>query len=134
MSSHLQISSQNPYAERFIGAPHVLTVSIENATELESAVRLALTSQVPSPPLISCLSQVTPYLPVEFTPEGMLQRVDALVQKQDLCSPVADWPPFSSAQFVHAERGASCQIACATKGESECPDGPVEPRDCRSRL
>ncbi|VDK68126.1 unnamed protein product [Litomosoides sigmodontis] len=36
------LTSQNPYAEFFIGRPHVLTVDIENSSQVEDAIREAL--------------------------------------------------------------------------------------------
>lgn len=41
-----QLTSQNPYAELFIGRPHVLTVDTENSSQVEDAVREALHSKV----------------------------------------------------------------------------------------
>ena len=42
----LQISSQHPYAETFIGRPHVWTVDVSNKTDVREAVRAILRTEV----------------------------------------------------------------------------------------
>lgn len=44
--SHLQLTSQHPYAEVYIGQPHVWTVDIGNAAEVERALRSILSQKV----------------------------------------------------------------------------------------
>lgn len=41
-----QISSQHPYAEKFIGKPHVWTVDVTNQSEVREAVRAILRTEV----------------------------------------------------------------------------------------
>lgn len=41
-----QISSQHPYAETFIGKPHVWTVDLTNETDVREAVRAILHTEV----------------------------------------------------------------------------------------
>lgn len=41
-----QISSQHPYAETFIGKPHVWTVDLTNKTDVREAVRAILHTDV----------------------------------------------------------------------------------------
>lgn len=41
-----QITSQNPYAEVFVGEPFVQTVNIENIAEVEEALQKILNSSV----------------------------------------------------------------------------------------
>lgn len=41
-----QISSQHPYAEQFIGKPHVWTVDVTNETDVREAVRAILRTEV----------------------------------------------------------------------------------------
>ncbi|KAK1876816.1 Alpha-16-mannosylglycoprotein 6-beta-N-acetylglucosaminyltransferase A [Dissostichus eleginoides] len=85
-----ELTSQHPYAEVYVGQPHVWTVDIENPVEVENAIR-------------SILSQkIEPYLPYEFTCEGMLQRVNAFIQNQDFCH----------GQVKLAEPGRSCKQVC----------------------
>lgn len=43
-----QVSSQHPYAEQYIGRPHVMTVDYNNSLEFESAVREILRTEVHS--------------------------------------------------------------------------------------
>lgn len=42
----LQLTSQHPYAEVYIGQPHVWTVDIENPAEVEKAIRSILSQKV----------------------------------------------------------------------------------------
>ncbi|VBB28148.1 unnamed protein product [Acanthocheilonema viteae] len=94
-----KLTSQNPYAELFIGRPHVLTVDIENLSQVEDAIHEAL------------LSKPTAYIPFEFTILGMLQRVSILVSKQDFCH-VGRFPPPNAMLTVEAVPMQSCQDAC----------------------
>ncbi|KAM4602170.1 alpha-1,6-mannosylglycoprotein 6-beta-N-acetylglucosaminyltransferase A [Polymixia lowei] len=95
-----ELTSQHPYAEVYIGQPHVWTVDIENPAEVERALR-------------SILSQkIEPYLPYEFTCEGMLQRVNAFIENQDFCHGQVMWPPLSALQVKLAEPGRSCKQVC----------------------
>ncbi|XP_032900509.1 alpha-1,6-mannosylglycoprotein 6-beta-N-acetylglucosaminyltransferase B isoform X1 [Amblyraja radiata] len=76
-----EVSSQHPYTEYFIGKPHVWTVDYNNTEELAAVVRTISETKV------------EPYLPYEFTCEGMLERVHAYIQHQDLCETVfLTWP------------------------------------------
>ena len=43
-----QITSQNPYAEDFIGKPYVYTIDIHNETEVENTIKDILISKVMS--------------------------------------------------------------------------------------
>ena len=47
MTLALQVSSQHPYAETFIGKPHVWTVDVTNKTDVREAVRAILRTEVP---------------------------------------------------------------------------------------
>uniref|UniRef100_A0A915Q629 alpha-1,6-mannosyl-glycoprotein 6-beta-N-acetylglucosaminyltransferase n=1 Tax=Setaria digitata TaxID=48799 RepID=A0A915Q629_9BILA len=94
-----ELTSQNPYAEIFIGRPQVLTIDIANSSQVEDAIRDAL------------LSKPVPYIPFEFTVLGMLQRVNILISKQDFCY-VSRFPPLQAVQIVEAVPMQSCQDAC----------------------
>ncbi|XP_071822891.1 alpha-1,6-mannosylglycoprotein 6-beta-N-acetylglucosaminyltransferase A-like isoform X2 [Apostichopus japonicus] len=99
-------SSQHPYAEMFIGKPHVWTVNIYNRAELEGALQE-----------ISNIGTVEPLLPFEYTCEGMLQRVSVYVQHQDYCSSaLPTWPPLSALQVMTADDDVSCKKACSNLG------------------
>eukprot|EP00064_Thunnus_orientalis_P023332 superscaffoldBa00008699_g23568 len=65
-----EVSSQHPYAEQYIGRPHVMTVDYNNSLEFDSAIREIMRTKV------------EPYLPYEYTCEGMLERVHAYIQNQ----------------------------------------------------
>ncbi|XP_067372638.1 alpha-1,6-mannosylglycoprotein 6-beta-N-acetylglucosaminyltransferase A-like isoform X1 [Channa argus] len=98
-----EVTSQHPYAEA-IGEPYVWIVDMHNSTDVDRA-------------LTAILSQsIEPYIPYEFTCEGMLQRVNALIEKQEFCYITGRWPPVSSLQVVEAEAGTSCKQACQKVG------------------
>uniref|UniRef100_A0A147AI28 alpha-1,6-mannosyl-glycoprotein 6-beta-N-acetylglucosaminyltransferase n=1 Tax=Fundulus heteroclitus TaxID=8078 RepID=A0A147AI28_FUNHE len=98
-----EVTSQHPYAEE-IGEPYVWMVDMDNQTDVERAITAILNLTI------------KPYLPYEFTCEGMLQRLNALIEKQDFCSPTMSWPPLSALQVVRAEAGTSCKQACRQAG------------------
>ncbi|XP_034549996.1 alpha-1,6-mannosylglycoprotein 6-beta-N-acetylglucosaminyltransferase A-like [Notolabrus celidotus] len=98
-----EVASQHPYAEA-IGEPYVWLVDMNNSTDVERALNAILNQSI------------EPYLPFEFTCEGMLQRVNILIEKQDFCDSTRSWPPLSTLQVVKAEAGTSCKQACKDKG------------------
>lgn len=95
-----ELTSQHPYAEVFIGRPHVWTVDLSNQEEVEDAVKAILSQKI------------EPYMPYEFTCEGMLQRINAFIEKQDFCHGQVMWPPLSALQVKLAEPGQSCKQVC----------------------
>uniref|UniRef100_A0A7E4USP5 alpha-1,6-mannosyl-glycoprotein 6-beta-N-acetylglucosaminyltransferase n=1 Tax=Panagrellus redivivus TaxID=6233 RepID=A0A7E4USP5_PANRE len=99
-----KLTSQNPYMERFVGEPWVITVDVFNQTELKSAYEKAMATEV------------KPYLPREFSFIGMLERVDIILTKHDYCSlGPSSYPPWDSAKIIVAPEGQNCQDACAAK-------------------
>ncbi|MGH0148994.1 UNVERIFIED_CONTAM: hypothetical protein FKN15_021178 [Acipenser sinensis] len=98
-----ELTSQHPYAEVYIGKPHVWTVDIEDPVEVEKAIKAILSQKI------------EPYLPYEFTCEGMLQRVNAFIGNQDFCHGQVMWPPLSALQVKVTEPGKSCKQACQEK-------------------
>ncbi|XP_037665894.1 alpha-1,6-mannosylglycoprotein 6-beta-N-acetylglucosaminyltransferase B [Choloepus didactylus] len=132
-----EVFSQHPYAENFIGKPHVWTVDYNNSEEFEAAIKAIMRTQV------------DPYLPYEYTCEGMLERIHAYIQHQDFCaapgpaapgarappSPIVlasnathlewarnssaapgAWPPAHSLRAWLAEAGRACTDACLERG------------------
>uniref|UniRef100_A0A3Q1IY38 alpha-1,6-mannosyl-glycoprotein 6-beta-N-acetylglucosaminyltransferase n=1 Tax=Anabas testudineus TaxID=64144 RepID=A0A3Q1IY38_ANATE len=101
-----QISSQHPYAEQFIGKPHVWTVDMNNRTDVQGAVKAILRTQV------------KPFTPRELTCEGMLERVQAYIRHQwaDLTGidlkTVPTWPPESALRLHLGPLGQSCVSVC----------------------
>ncbi|XP_073419271.1 alpha-1,6-mannosylglycoprotein 6-beta-N-acetylglucosaminyltransferase B [Dendrobates tinctorius] len=84
-----EVSSQHPYMEMTIGRPHVITVDYNDTKEFEAAIKAIMRSKI------------EPYLPYEFTSEGMLQRLHAYIQHQEFCSPSLPLPiPLNTSQ-VH---------------------------------
>ncbi|XP_068186395.1 alpha-1,6-mannosylglycoprotein 6-beta-N-acetylglucosaminyltransferase A-like [Antennarius striatus] len=98
-----ELMSQHPYAES-IGEPYVWTVDMHNLTDVERALTAILNQTI------------EPYIPYEFTCEGMLQRVNILIEKQDFCYNMGGWPPLRALQVVKAEINTSCKQACQNKG------------------
>ncbi|KAL6101237.1 uncharacterized protein ACO6RY_08203 [Pungitius sinensis] len=98
-----EVTSQNPYAEA-IGEPYVWTVDMDNSTDVERALTAILNQTI------------EPHLPYEFSCEGMLQRVNILIEKQDFCSEGASWPPLSALRVLKAEAGTSCKQTCQQAG------------------
>ncbi|KAM8946231.1 alpha-1,6-mannosylglycoprotein 6-beta-N-acetylglucosaminyltransferase B [Pelodytes ibericus] len=82
-----EVSSQHPYMEMAVGRPHVLTVDYNNTQEFEAAIKAIMRSKV------------EPYLPYEYTSEGMLQRLHAYIQHQEFCS-----SPFSSPLTINTSQ------------------------------
>uniref|UniRef100_A0A2K6KF29 alpha-1,6-mannosyl-glycoprotein 6-beta-N-acetylglucosaminyltransferase n=1 Tax=Rhinopithecus bieti TaxID=61621 RepID=A0A2K6KF29_RHIBE len=132
-----EVFSQHPYAENFIGKPHVWTVDYNNSEEFEAAIKAIMRTQV------------DPYLPYEYTCEGMLERIHAYIQHQDFCiapgpalpgahtpqSPFvlapnathlewarnaslapAAWPPARSLRAWLAAPGKACTDTCLDHG------------------
>ncbi|MBN3322109.1 MGT5B acetylglucosaminyltransferase, partial [Atractosteus spatula] len=96
-----QVPSQHPYAENFIGKPYVWTVDMSNSTEVRLAVRSILHTQV------------EPFVPYEFTCEGMLERVFAYISHQDFCSDShPSWPPETALLPRLGSAGKSCTAVC----------------------
>ncbi|XP_048102897.1 LOW QUALITY PROTEIN: alpha-1,6-mannosylglycoprotein 6-beta-N-acetylglucosaminyltransferase B-like [Alosa alosa] len=81
-----EVSSQHPYAEQHIGRPHVVTVDFNNSQEFEAAIQKIMRTKV------------EPYLPFEYTCEGMLERVNAYIEHQDFCHPDAPFPPVNASK------------------------------------
>lgn len=98
-----ELTSQHPYAEA-IGEPYVWLVDMHNSSDVERALTAILNQSL------------EPYLPYEFTCEGMLQRVNVFIEKQEFCDETKSWPPLSVLQVVEAEAGTSCKQACKDKG------------------
>ncbi|XP_060884626.1 alpha-1,6-mannosylglycoprotein 6-beta-N-acetylglucosaminyltransferase B-like [Labrus mixtus] len=96
-----QISSQHPYAESFIGKPHVWTVDMTNKTNVMEAVRAILHTEV------------KPFTPRELTSEGMLERVHSYITHQNFCTQSAPtWPPESALRIHLGPLGQSCVSVC----------------------
>ncbi|XP_039472504.1 alpha-1,6-mannosylglycoprotein 6-beta-N-acetylglucosaminyltransferase B-like [Oreochromis aureus] len=96
-----QISSQHPYAEKFIGKPYVWTVDVTNKTDIHEAIKAILRSEVKS------------FTPQEFTCVGMLKRVLGYITHQNFCSKsVPTWPPKSALRVHLGPLGQSCVSAC----------------------
>ncbi|XP_068592036.1 alpha-1,6-mannosylglycoprotein 6-beta-N-acetylglucosaminyltransferase A-like [Cebidichthys violaceus] len=98
-----EVTSQHPYAEA-IGEPYVWMVDMHNSTDVERALTAILNQTI------------EPHLPYEFSCEGMLQRVNILIEKQDFCNNTGSWPPLSALQVVKAEADTSCKQACQQTG------------------
>ncbi|XP_051570296.1 alpha-1,6-mannosylglycoprotein 6-beta-N-acetylglucosaminyltransferase B-like [Myxocyprinus asiaticus] len=81
-----EVSSQHPYAEQYISKPHVITVDFNNSQEFEAAIRDILKAKV------------EPFIPYEYTCEGMLERVNAYIQHQDFCHTRGPFPAVNESK------------------------------------
>ncbi|KAI6195497.1 Alpha-1,6-mannosyl-glycoprotein 6-beta-N-acetylglucosaminyltransferase [Aphelenchoides besseyi] len=95
-----KLTSQNPYLERFVGRPSVITVDIKNTTALTAAFEEAIKSNP------------EPKLPYEFSFPGFLERIDSLLVNVNFCDRNWDWPPFELARILVGSNGQSCQDVC----------------------
>ena len=102
-----KLASQHPYAEQFIGEPYVYTIDIRNLNDVKETVNKILKN-----------SKFSPYMPYEYTEEGMLQRMNAYIEHQNFCQfqkQPAKWPPNSAITFILGEKGQSCKDVCWSK-------------------
>ncbi|KAJ1360742.1 Gly-2p [Parelaphostrongylus tenuis] len=93
-----EFTSQSPYLERF-GRPHIYTVDFSNTSALRNAIIQAIKEKP------------DPFVPEEFTPEGMLIRVHVLISR-NLCSDVSDWPPHHAFLPKLGNPNKSCVEVC----------------------
>ncbi|KAF7711064.1 hypothetical protein HF521_000075 [Silurus meridionalis] len=105
-----EVSSQHPYAEQYIGRPHVMTVDYNNSEEFETAVREIMRIKE------FCASE-TPFPPVNVSvvwPRGMFMQVGESGQvswAENSTAPPC-WPPLSALRFRMSAEGQSCVDAC----------------------
>ncbi|XP_046841428.1 alpha-1,6-mannosylglycoprotein 6-beta-N-acetylglucosaminyltransferase A-like isoform X2 [Xenia sp. Carnegie-2017] len=97
------VTSQNPYAEQFIGEPYVYTIDIKNVSEVSRAMEKIMKTEL------------KPYLPYEYTHEGMLERMSAQVEHLEFCKE-NQWPPLKNMMTVKGKVGQTCKDACWNKG------------------
>ncbi|XP_055079434.1 alpha-1,6-mannosylglycoprotein 6-beta-N-acetylglucosaminyltransferase B [Periophthalmus magnuspinnatus] len=135
-----KVTSQHPYAEQFIGRPHVITIDFGNWKTFNETIHEIMDLDV------------EPFVPHEYTCQGMLERVHAYIQNQDFCSPqkpldspsswpgnppspfrllpnsstlswaLADstppssWPPLSALRVLASALNQSCVRTCQRAG------------------
>ncbi|XP_071148602.1 alpha-1,6-mannosylglycoprotein 6-beta-N-acetylglucosaminyltransferase A-like isoform X4 [Mytilus edulis] len=102
-----KLTSQHPYAEQFLGEPYVYTIDIKNIQQVKDTVARILHR-----------NEFNPYMPYEYTEEGMLQRMNAYIEHQNFCQfqkQPAKWPPNSAVKFILGGKGVSCKDACWAK-------------------
>ncbi|ESP01772.1 hypothetical protein LOTGIDRAFT_172419 [Lottia gigantea] len=100
-----ELASQHPYAEIFIGEPHVYTIPINKTQIVKSTLQTIIDN-----------SRFKPYLPYEYTEEGMLQRMNAYIEHQNFCqfdSKISKWPPLEAMTNILGRAGMSCRDVCA---------------------
>ncbi|XP_038156877.1 alpha-1,6-mannosylglycoprotein 6-beta-N-acetylglucosaminyltransferase B-like [Cyprinodon tularosa] len=96
-----QITSQHPYAEKFIAKPYVWTVDMTNRTEIREAVKQILQTEV------------KPFTPPEFTCLGMLERVHRYISQQNFCGKSVTMRPPEGVLKVHlGPLGEACVDVC----------------------
>ena len=71
---------------------------------------------LPSPLTPLPVQRPPPYIPYEFTFEGMLERITAYLSNQKFCEPY-QWPPVEVLKTRISEPDQSCKDACYSEGE-----------------
>ncbi|XP_073232225.1 alpha-1,6-mannosylglycoprotein 6-beta-N-acetylglucosaminyltransferase A-like [Porites lutea] len=99
-----EVTSQHPYMETFIGKPHVYTIDVNNLNLVEATIKEIISLEV------------KPFLPYEWTPGGMLERLNAFVEKMDFCEHGEQWPPTEEMHLLLGSKGDSCKETCARNG------------------
>ncbi|VDP56618.1 unnamed protein product [Schistosoma curassoni] len=132
------LTSQHPYIENHIGEPYSYLVDMDNETQIRLTIKRILTN----------ISNGT-YRPHEYSPWGLLERLNAYLTRQNICaapfyknliqsplpitkadappkfnyldvpSTTVSWPPASSLKIVLGSRGKSCADVCINLGTSE---------------
>ncbi|XP_023387397.1 alpha-1,6-mannosylglycoprotein 6-beta-N-acetylglucosaminyltransferase B [Pteropus vampyrus] len=87
-----EVFSQHPYAENFIGKPHVWTVDYNNSDEFEAAIKAIMRTQVRSGPSQDCPSPRTCRGPLPF-----LEKIHVAFLLQDFCAAPGPVPPGARA-------------------------------------
>ncbi|CAB1344915.1 unnamed protein product [Coregonus sp. 'balchen'] len=113
-----EVSSQHPYAEQYIGRPHVMTVDYNNSQEFDTAIREIMntkdfcTPEAPFPPANSSSSKLGSSSPASPGPQFvLLPNSSALTWAPNTSAPTA-WPPLSSLRLLASQEGKSCVEAC----------------------
>uniref|UniRef100_A0A8C9DHZ6 alpha-1,6-mannosyl-glycoprotein 6-beta-N-acetylglucosaminyltransferase n=1 Tax=Prolemur simus TaxID=1328070 RepID=A0A8C9DHZ6_PROSS len=105
-----EVFSQHPYAENFIGKPHVWTVDYNNSEEFEAAIKAIMRTQDfctapgPAPP-------GTPQSPFVVAPNAT-----HLEWAQNASVAPGAWPPTHSLRAWLAAPGRACTEACLAHG------------------
>ncbi|KAL2087201.1 hypothetical protein ACEWY4_018260 [Coilia grayii] len=109
-----EVSSQHPYAEQYIGPPHVITVDFNNSEEFETAVKEIMRTQ-------DFCSPETPFPAANgsqawqgnsFVP---LPNSTLLGWAANASAPPC-WPPLSALRLLVSDEGQSCVDACRGVG------------------
>lgn len=64
-------------------------------------------------------SQVEPYLPYEYTNQGMMERLYMFTKHHDFCESrmgdvtIPKWPPISARQIFIGDKDMGCDEVCA---------------------
>ncbi|KAG8014487.1 hypothetical protein GBF38_002972, partial [Nibea albiflora] len=112
-----EVSSQHPYAEQYIGRPHVMTVDYNNSLEFDSAIREIMRTK-------DFCAPESPFIPANLSRQGSasgsritgplfvpLPNSTALGWASNVTAPPA-WPPLSSLRLLVSQEGQSCVEAC----------------------
>lgn len=103
-----KLMSQHPYMEIFIGRPHVYTVDIKDEHAVKRIVKEILNNFKQN--------KIKAYVPYQFTHEGMLQRLNAYIEKQNFCSNEASWPERKALRVIVSSIDESCKDSCWRNG------------------
>ncbi len=68
------------------------------------------------------LQQVKPFIPLEFTAEGFLQRLNFYLKYQNFCETGKQSPMKKALQTIVGRESRSCEEECQAKGSIEWDD------------
>jgi len=102
-----EFSSQHSYMEQFIKPPYSYNVDYSDKNQIISVIKEILENFKNG--------KIQPHLPYEFTQEGMLQRVNAYINRQDFCSSNDSWVPLKEMTVIQSNTDESCKEACQRK-------------------
>uniref|UniRef100_A0A3B3CJN9 alpha-1,6-mannosyl-glycoprotein 6-beta-N-acetylglucosaminyltransferase n=1 Tax=Oryzias melastigma TaxID=30732 RepID=A0A3B3CJN9_ORYME len=109
-----KVSSQHPYAEQYIGKPHVITIDYNNSEEFDAAIREIMK-------INDFCSPEVPFPPVNSS-EALLERLFIRQPDSRVLSWASSsmsfpaWPPLAALRLLTSLQGQSCVEACQSKG------------------
>lgn len=104
-----ELHSQVPYLQHFVGEPYVYTLDLGDREAVKEVVHKVMTNH-----------SLSPYIPHEFTQNGMMERVGTYLRHQNFCDgqDLARGKPATSSSLFH------------THSAGEAVDGVLTERSC----
>uniref|UniRef100_S4RE96 alpha-1,6-mannosyl-glycoprotein 6-beta-N-acetylglucosaminyltransferase n=1 Tax=Petromyzon marinus TaxID=7757 RepID=S4RE96_PETMA len=95
-----ELTSQHPYAEVYIGKPHVWTIDIDDPQEVEAAVRQIVAQKARR------------FMSLEYPKSEFVFRIEVFSKSHNFGTMKLLWPPLSALQVKVAQPGQSCKHLC----------------------